>query len=154
MICRNTAQKCRGEFSFSAVLSSSMQSGSHPASEQCAAKRKRRQDCETGLPLENVNILQGECSEVRTQDAQRADKTRQSGQSRGHASAAQEAAWKVTALTIDPPAGLVAAISFAGGRGHIGLDTVCEPANLLSTFWVLGKKSCTPMLWIYAKNDH
>lgn len=60
----------------------------------------------------------------------------------------------VTALTADPPPGLVAAISFAGGSGHTAPDTVCEPANLLSTFWLLGKKSRVPMLWVYAGNDH
>jgi dienelactone hydrolase len=58
------------------------------------------------------------------------------------------------ALTAEPPPGLVVAISFAGGWGHIGPDTVCQPAGLLSTFWVLGKKSRLPMLWVYAQNDH
>jgi dienelactone hydrolase len=60
----------------------------------------------------------------------------------------------VTALTANPPPGLVAAINFAGGHGHIAPDTVCQPGNLLSTFWILGKKSRVPMLWVYAKNDH
>lgn len=60
----------------------------------------------------------------------------------------------VIALTVDPPRGLAAGINFAGGRGHIDANTFCEPANLLSTFWVLGKKSRIPMLWVYAKNDH
>lgn len=58
------------------------------------------------------------------------------------------------ALTVDPPMGLVAAINFAGGRGHINATTFCEPGNLLSTFWILGKKSRVPMLWVYATNDH
>lgn len=60
----------------------------------------------------------------------------------------------VTALTADPPKGLVAAINFAGGQGHIAPNTVCEPGNLISTFWILGKKSRIPMLWVYAENDH
>jgi len=60
----------------------------------------------------------------------------------------------VTAVTVDPPPGLVAAISFAGGAGHIAPDTVCQPGSLLSTFWILGKNSRVPMLWVYAKNDH
>jgi dienelactone hydrolase len=58
------------------------------------------------------------------------------------------------ALTADPPPGLVAAISFAGGSGHIAPDTVCQPAGLVSTFWLLGKTSRLPMLWVYAENDH
>jgi dienelactone hydrolase len=60
----------------------------------------------------------------------------------------------VVALTVDPPPGLVAVINFAGGWGHIAPDTVCQPGSLLSTFWLLGKKSRIPMLWVYAKNDH
>ncbi len=60
----------------------------------------------------------------------------------------------VVALTAEPPLGLVAGINFAGGWGHIAPDTVCQPGNLLSTFWVLGKKSRIPMLWVYATNDH
>lgn len=46
----------------------------------------------------------------------------------------------VTALTADPPPGLIAAINFAGLMGNVAPDTVCQPGTLLSTFWVLGKK--------------
>jgi hypothetical protein len=60
----------------------------------------------------------------------------------------------VIALTADPPPGLVAGISFAGGLGHVEPDTVCQSGSLLSTFWILGKQSRIPMLWVYAKNDH
>jgi dienelactone hydrolase len=59
------------------------------------------------------------------------------------------------ALTADsPPKGLVAAISFAGGRGSSASNTICQENALVSTFGFLGQTSRTPMLWIYAKNDH
>jgi len=58
-----------------------------------------------------------------------------------------------TALTADPPPGLVAAVNFAGGSGHAGPNEICQPGGLLSMFWLLGKKSRVPMLWVYAEND-
>jgi dienelactone hydrolase len=58
------------------------------------------------------------------------------------------------ALTADPPANLVAAISFAGGRGSKKPDEVCNPAELAHAFGEFGKTSRAPMLWIYAENDH
>jgi dienelactone hydrolase len=58
------------------------------------------------------------------------------------------------ALTADPPPGLVAAISFAGGRGSRKPDEVCNPENLVNAFYQFGKKSRIPMLWVYAENDH
>jgi dienelactone hydrolase len=58
------------------------------------------------------------------------------------------------ALTADPPPGLVAAISFAGGRGSQSPDTVCAEDELVSTFGALGARSRVSMLWVYAQNDH
>lgn len=59
------------------------------------------------------------------------------------------------ALTADsPPKGLVAAISFAGGRGSNMNDTICQEDALVSAFGELGKTSRVPMLWVYAENDH
>jgi dienelactone hydrolase len=58
------------------------------------------------------------------------------------------------ALTADPPAGLVAAINFAGGRGSRKPDEVCDPGVLVQAFSDFGKKSRVPMLWVYAENDH
>jgi len=58
------------------------------------------------------------------------------------------------ALTAKPPAGLVAAISFAGGRGSPAPDQVCNPADLIDAFHRFGKTSRIPMLWVYAQNDH
>ena len=58
------------------------------------------------------------------------------------------------ALTEDPPPGLVAAISFAGGRGSEASDVVCAPDRLVSAFATYGQTSRVPMLWVYAANDH
>jgi dienelactone hydrolase len=57
-------------------------------------------------------------------------------------------------LAADPPPGLVAAISFAGGRGSNAPDTVCNPEQLAETFGYFGKRAKVPMLWVYATNDH
>jgi dienelactone hydrolase len=57
-------------------------------------------------------------------------------------------------LSADPPPGLKAAISFAGGRGSDGKDHVCNPDALVRAFGDLGKRSRVPTLWVYAANDH
>ncbi|MBV9611272.1 MAG: dienelactone hydrolase family protein [Acidobacteriaceae bacterium] len=57
------------------------------------------------------------------------------------------------ALTANAPAGLVAAINFAGGRGSQRDNEVCNPGDLVSAFRTFGKHSRTPMLWMYAEND-
>jgi len=57
------------------------------------------------------------------------------------------------ALSADPPQGLAAAISFAGGRGSRAADDVCDEESLVRAFAVLGRTSRTPMLWVYAQND-
>ena len=62
------------------------------------------------------------------------------------------------ALVADPPAGLRAAISFAGGRGGDGHEHNCNLSQLVSAFYAFGRKAKkhggTPMLWIYSQNDH
>jgi dienelactone hydrolase len=58
------------------------------------------------------------------------------------------------ALTADPPPGLVAAISFAGGRGSSSDDEVCRADRLIEAFHAFGARSRIPMLWVYAENDH
>jgi dienelactone hydrolase len=58
------------------------------------------------------------------------------------------------ALTADPPPGLVAAISFAGGRGSLQSDRLCRPDRLIDAFRSFGKRSRIPTLWVYAANDH
>jgi len=57
------------------------------------------------------------------------------------------------ALSADPPQGLAAAISFAGGRGSRADDDVCDEDSLVGAFAALGRTSRIPMLWIYAGND-
>jgi dienelactone hydrolase len=57
------------------------------------------------------------------------------------------------ALAAQAPSGLVAAISFAGGRGSRADDEVCNPAGLTQAFATFGKTSRVPMLWVYAAND-
>ena len=57
------------------------------------------------------------------------------------------------ALAAAAPPGLVAAISFAGGRGSRADDDVCDEAALVRAFAALGRTSRIPMLWIYAEND-
>ena len=58
------------------------------------------------------------------------------------------------ALSADPPPGLKAAISFAGGRGGDGKEHNCDEGGIVSAFKHFGKKSRIPMLWIYSENDH
>jgi dienelactone hydrolase len=57
------------------------------------------------------------------------------------------------ALTADPPPGLVAAISFAGGRGAQESDRVCRQDKLVDALRAFGQRSRIPMLWVYAEND-
>ena len=58
------------------------------------------------------------------------------------------------ALTADPQPGLAAAISFAGGRGSLEADEVCQQDKLVESFRAFGSRSRVPMLWVYAENDH
>jgi dienelactone hydrolase len=58
------------------------------------------------------------------------------------------------ALTANPPEGLKAAISFAGGRGGDGKENNCDLSAVISAFKHFGKKSRVPMLWVYSENDH
>lgn len=57
------------------------------------------------------------------------------------------------ALTADAPTNLVAAINFAGGRGSTATHEICNAPSLVAAYRNLGKRSRTPMLWIYADND-
>jgi dienelactone hydrolase len=62
------------------------------------------------------------------------------------------------ALSADPPKGLKAAISFAGGRGGDGHKHNCNLSGVIDAFHDFGrdahKHGDLPMLWIYAQNDH
>ena len=62
------------------------------------------------------------------------------------------------ALTSSAPPGLAAAINFAGGMHRAsltgtGMRNAGDETALVSAFTTLGRKSRTPMLWIYAEND-
>jgi dienelactone hydrolase len=58
------------------------------------------------------------------------------------------------ALTAAPPPGVVAAISFAGGRGSYGSNgRACDEPQLIDAFRTFGTTSRVPMLWVYAAND-
>jgi dienelactone hydrolase len=59
-------------------------------------------------------------------------------------------------LATDPPPGLAAVISFAGGIRWRTADLKIRPDSqdrLVSAYKMLGRKARTPMLWIYAEND-
>jgi hypothetical protein len=62
------------------------------------------------------------------------------------------------ALSADPPKGLKAAISFAGGRGGDGHEHNCNLSGVIDAFHDFGKAAQKhgdlPMLWIYSENDH
>jgi dienelactone hydrolase len=57
-------------------------------------------------------------------------------------------------LAADPPDGMAAGISFAGGRGSKSPDYVCNADTLVKAFEEFGKHAKVPMLWVYAENDH
>lgn len=57
------------------------------------------------------------------------------------------------ALAANPPPGLVAVISFAGGRGSRGDNDVCTADRLVAAFGGFGRTARVPNLWIYAEND-
>jgi dienelactone hydrolase len=58
------------------------------------------------------------------------------------------------ALAADPPPGLIAGISFAGGQGSQQPDEVCGAGDLIQAFAEFGERSRIPMLWVYSENDH
>jgi dienelactone hydrolase len=62
------------------------------------------------------------------------------------------------ALSANPPPGLKAAISFAGGRGGDGHEHNCDLGGIVGAFGSFGKSAHKhgdlPMLWIYSQNDH
>ncbi|MET4040268.1 alpha/beta hydrolase [Bradyrhizobium sp. RT6a] len=80
--------------------------------------------------------------------ARRADVTTSGMIAVGHSAGG----FATVALTAQAPAGLVAAISFAGGRGSRD-DDVCNPNGLVQAFATFGKTARAPMLWVYASND-
>jgi dienelactone hydrolase len=60
----------------------------------------------------------------------------------------------VLAIAAEGPPGLVAVVSFAGGRGSDTPDHVCQPDRLVDSVRGFGAAAKVPSLWIYAENDH
>jgi len=52
------------------------------------------------------------------------------------------------------PSGLVGVVNFAGGRGSVSSDNVCNPEDLVAAYGSYGRTVRVPSLWIYARNDH
>ncbi len=52
------------------------------------------------------------------------------------------------------PAGLIGVVNFAGGRGSVSPDNVCNPDDLVAAYGSYGRTVRAPTLWIYARNDH
>jgi dienelactone hydrolase len=60
----------------------------------------------------------------------------------------------VSAASARNPAGVVAVLNFAGGRGSRAPDDVCQPERLVAAQEIFGRTARLPSLWIYAENDH
>jgi len=60
----------------------------------------------------------------------------------------------VLASAATRPPGVVAVISFAGGRGSDAPDHVCQPERLVESLREFGDATNPPALWVYAENDH
>jgi dienelactone hydrolase len=60
----------------------------------------------------------------------------------------------VLAAASSHPSGVVAVVSFAGGRGSDAPDHVCQPERLVDAWRALGAGATIPSLWVYAANDH
>jgi len=58
-----------------------------------------------------------------------------------------------TALAAEPPPGLRAVVSLAGGRGSRAPLEVCQPERLVDAYAAFGRTARVPALWIYAEND-
>lgn len=58
------------------------------------------------------------------------------------------------ALADAPPPGVIAVISFAGGRGGDDHEHLCSGKRLVEAAAIFGKANQLPQLWLYAANDH
>lgn len=59
-----------------------------------------------------------------------------------------------SAVSARNPAGVVAMLNFAGGRGSRAPDDVCQPGRLVAAQEAFGRTARLPSLWVYAENDH
>jgi dienelactone hydrolase len=58
------------------------------------------------------------------------------------------------AAASERPQGLLAVLSFSGGRGSTGPDKVCGEDKLTAAFATFGRTVTVPTLWLNAANDH
>jgi dienelactone hydrolase len=61
--------------------------------------------------------------------------------------------WGSLAAITEPPAGTVAVINFAAGRGSRGPENVCGEQRLIEAAARYGERAKIPSLWIYSEND-
>lgn len=61
--------------------------------------------------------------------------------------------WGSLAAAAEGVPGLVGVVSFAGGRGSSGPDSVCGAERLVAAAAAFGGTTRVPGLWIYARND-
>jgi dienelactone hydrolase len=61
--------------------------------------------------------------------------------------------WGVLATAARNPEGVIAVLNFAGGRGSLKNDEVCDAETLIKTAALWGKTARVPVLWVYAEND-
>ena len=59
----------------------------------------------------------------------------------------------VTAAAGQKPSGIVAILNFAGGRGSLTTNALCQPELVFDMSSTLGRSVRVPSLWIYAEND-
>lgn len=57
------------------------------------------------------------------------------------------------ALASQQPAGVRGVVNFAGGRGSMRPNEVCNEGRLLDAFARYASTTSVPMLWLYAEND-
>lgn len=62
--------------------------------------------------------------------------------------------WGSVAAASRSPPGVVAVISFAGGRGSYAPDRVCTESAEIEAARKFGSTTHVPSLWIYSENDH
>lgn len=67
------------------------------------------------------------------------------GQSRGGVA--------VTASAAQDPSGISGILSFAGGRGSLTTDVLCQPELVFEMWRTFGRSVHVPSLWIFAEND-
>jgi dienelactone hydrolase len=61
--------------------------------------------------------------------------------------------WGVLATAARNPEGVVVVLNFAGGRGSLKDNEVCDSEKLIKTAALWGKTSRVPTLWVYSEND-